>query len=287
MDKKLSYFDLSNPEPVLKSELNIAKWSYRSNLIEEHFKSWKNKSIDEIWICLENLINICNICCFHHKFIYLYSNINYKYLCDNGIIKPIYLDDEIKNESDEVKFNCMNRYCEYIMFPIRNVYNSLISWSIPSKPAIEKIKEYMGTNTLLEIGCGFGFWAKMMMNEGIDVIPTGMISRYENPYTNTPSDTDIFISRCFIPDEFIEMSSADAIIKYDQAKCLFVSWGSCTFYEELLELFKGDIIIIIGEDEGGCTDYFDCTCTDFDLVEEFETPRFYCINDSMRIYKRI
>ena len=48
----------------------------------------------------------------------------------------------------------------------REKYTANISWAIPSDEAISAISIFVGNETIIEIGAGLGYWAKLLQDKG-------------------------------------------------------------------------------------------------------------------------
>jgi len=54
----------------------------------------------------------------------------------------------------------------------RDYFTKNYGWSVPSEEAIDKLKEFVGGDSVLEIGSGYGMWAKVMQEAGLSVTAT-------------------------------------------------------------------------------------------------------------------
>ena len=163
----------------------------------------------------------------------------------------------------------------------RRDYANQFGWSVPSKEAIEKIKEFVGNESVLEVGAGRGLWAKLMQDAGISVVPTDYfvshgIEKEKNPRTFT---------------EVEKLKHLDAVNKYGDNKVLMLSWPPYNdpMAYETLKNFNGDKLIYIGEGVGGCTadDQF-CKLLNelWQEIEIIDIPQWSGIHDYLTLYVR-
>ena len=50
-------------------------------------------------------------------------------------------------------------------------------WAVPAEKAIEKIKTFVVNDKVVEIGSGYGLWAKLMQDAGIQIVSPYGIAR--------------------------------------------------------------------------------------------------------------
>jgi len=62
-----------------------------------------------------------------------------------------------------------------------------------------------------------------------------------------------------------------------------MSWGSGSCPD--LAKFKGNKLIVIGEDDGGCTDYVEDGEAGFKLVKRVNISRWSSLNDRLYLYR--
>ena len=155
-------------------------------------------------------------------------------------------------------------------------------WSVPSKEAIDKIKNFVGDGKVLEVGSGYGLWAKLLRDADINTHATDNLSWPENS-TWHPS------KKQFTSIENI--SNIEAIEKYPGYNVLMMSWPDYDkpFAVNSLETFKGDKIIYIGEGTYGCTgcDRFHALLDkEWEKVGDVDIPNWSGIHDYLSLYVR-
>lgn len=155
------------------------------------------------------------------------------------------------------------------------------AWAVPTKKAIEEIKQFVGNEQVIEIGAGLGLWAKLLQDIGIHVVPidtfTGRGKYYpENriPYTDVE-----------------EIGHTDALHKYPSHRVLMLVWPPYDdpMAYETLKNFTGNKLIYVGESGGGCTgdDKF-CYLlgSEWQEVKQINIPQWMGIHDYLWLYVR-
>ena len=157
----------------------------------------------------------------------------------------------------------------------------VFGWSIPSRSSLMELQQNVGNDTVLEIAAGKGLWSALMKSIGMKVITTSISDgHYYNEEDMKKTWTNVEMMDC-----------VEAVKKYTEANCLFLSWGSGQLHATLSS-FTGNKLIIVGEDYDGCTDALyeeeddlENNCG-FKLVDQIKIPVWYGIRDSISIYTR-
>lgn len=154
-----------------------------------------------------------------------------------------------------------------------------LSWAIPSKEAIHKIKEFAGSKLILEICAGLGLWTGLLRLLGCDVIATDTFT------THRTSREKALI------DDIIPMDAVTSVITYNLASVLFLCWPGCyeSYAADALEVFKGDKLIFIGEIKGGCTaddTFYDMLEAKWEEIGQLRILNWPSIHDIVIFYKR-
>lgn len=188
-----------------------------------------------------------------------------------------------KDLPEETLFTLIEKYAgdlihnENLMFTCiyRHIYTRTFGWSIPSREATDSICQFIGTSSVLEIGAGKGLWAAILKCKGIDIIATSIID-------------GLYCGEDDMQETFTDIEHIDciqAIDKYPHRDCLFVVWGSGILLPAVT-LFKGHKVIVIGEDEHGCTDYLSEDHPIFKYQESIKIPKWQGLWDKVRLYQR-
>jgi len=147
-------------------------------------------------------------------------------------------------------------------------------------PCVEAIESVVKLSPCIEIGCGSGYWSKLIKENGGDIIATDKImgekSKYSKEWKNEAIET---------------LDAEKAIEKYSDRNvllswpCYSKNWAA----KSISKIKPGKFLIFIGEDIGGCCandTFFEILDKDFELKEEIRIPQWFGIHDIMRIYRK-
>lgn len=162
----------------------------------------------------------------------------------------------------------------------RDYFTKEYGWSVPSKEAIQKIKEFVGQDKVIEIGSGHGMWAKLMIDNGITVAATDSFSHRAG-----------FVSQKKPFTEVEDLEAIAALKKYGAYNVLMLSWPPCgdKMASNSLKTFNGNKSIFIGEGKGGCTgddEFFDILSDNWKQIELVAIPRWFAIHDYLSLFVR-
>jgi hypothetical protein len=169
------------------------------------------------------------------------------------------------------------------------------AWAVPNEDAL-KVIAYHSPRGVVEIGAGGGYWAMLLRERGVDVVA----------YDPDPIGTDEWHSG----RQWSEVRKGDHTAVVDHPdRTLLLCWPSYAkaWTHQVVELFKGDTIIYVGEGSGGCTGddrmhallgaevycpHYDepCTCDwpdpQFALDGAVDIPQWLGLHDRLHVYKR-
>lgn len=155
------------------------------------------------------------------------------------------------------------------------------AWAIPSNNAIEKIKSY--SQKIIEIGAGSGYWAKLLADEGVDVIAF-------DDRSFTGDRDNIWLYEKTALHYPVGVGSVE-MIAANPDRDLLLCWPDydSDFAFQALKEFKSGIFFYIGEDEGGCTgcDEFHEELKKLELLEVIGIPNWHGIRDALYIYRKL
>jgi len=165
-----------------------------------------------------------------------------------------------------------DKFDSYDDFLRREKYVKGYGWAVPDRKSIEKIKQFVGNDQVLEIGSGLGTWAKLLQDEGIYVTPTDI--SVENSHT-----------------EVYEENHINSINTFNNHTVLMMVWPpyDSPMATEALKAFKGNKLIYVGEGHGGCTGndcFFDILYDNWELIEKVHIKQWYGLHDSLYLYVR-
>jgi len=165
-------------------------------------------------------------------------------------------------------------------YDLSRYFRSTFGWSIPSNDAVIAIRDFVGTDSVLEVCGGLGLWGGLLRAAGVEITVTDSFTSHGSCMENTFTDV-------------IPMDAVEAVRTYPTASTLFMCWPDSNnqIAYNAIKVFEGDKLIYIGERPGGCTadDKF------FDLLEEewissdFPTPsipQWYGIHDYLFFFER-
>jgi len=162
-------------------------------------------------------------------------------------------------------------------------------WSCPSQKAIVRIQSFLSPKDMIvEVGAGWGLWARLLKDEGFTVKATDALNQNTKHYIGIPEDKEIPYAQFFIDVE--QRDNLEAMALYGYYDCLLLIWPpyDTEMAYETLKAFKGDKIIYIGEGYGGCTasDNFFTELGRHFFEEDFTIPRWEGLHDYMFLYTR-
>ena len=164
----------------------------------------------------------------------------------------------------------------------RKAFINEFGWSVPTQKAIEEIKQFTGTDTVLEVGSGFGLWAHLLQQSGVQVIPTDAfvpMDKLHDPQTHSFTQVE-------------KLKALDAVSQYATSNTLMLVWP---LYDDpmaymALKNFKGNKVIYIGESGGGCTgddNFCKLLNEEWKIVKHIDIPQWKDIHDQIYLYTRL
>lgn len=182
-----------------------------------------------------------------------------------------------------------NNYYDFSELPRRDYFTKNYGWAIPDKNAIEKIRKFVGSATILSVAAGRGLWEKLMQDIGIQVIATD-IRRHESSFTDIEELEGLAATRKHGNENTVLMFNWPGYMDAWPTWCL--------------RAFKGSRVIYIGEGSGGCTadnDFHEELQENWRHIDNIDTmssnvaaegswyhdiPQWAGIHDSMHLYVR-
>jgi len=202
------------------------------------------------------------------------------------------LSARILRQPDETCFTCLMEppvSNDAARYAVHHGVKRRYSWAVPNDAAFDAIASW-SPNGVVEIGAGGGYWAMLLRGHGIDVVafdpdpvggPTGWHSGRQ----------------------WSEVLEGDHHrVKDYPDRTLLLVWPTYTgdWSHEVLEEYRGDTVVYVGEGYGGCCgddrmhellgdgDYRGEPCAAlFTVVEETEIPQWAGIHDRLTVHRRI
>jgi len=168
-------------------------------------------------------------------------------------------------------------------FMVRDKCIKEYAFAVPNEAAIEALVHH---GPVVEIGCGLGYWAKLVQDAGGEIIPydvnvndMGMVKLYMSKDEYMQPHTRIFHGGA----EVAELHSD---------KALFLCWppyDSSMAYECLKTYLEhgGQTLIYVGEGSGGCTgddEFHDLIEERMECAKNVRIPVWPGIHDYMDVY---
>ena len=154
------------------------------------------------------------------------------------------------------------------------------AWSIPTDEVVKSLAA-SHKKGIVEIGAGTGYWAWLLQQCGVHVMPfdSAPPSKGANPYRHVKEWTTV------------HEGAPQTLQMFAPNWTLLLSWPpySESFGADCLKSFKGDKVIFIGEDEGGCTgtdEMWNIFRHHWDLIDKLDIPQWQGIHDRVMLYTR-
>lgn len=120
-------------------------------------------------------------------------------------------------------------------------YRKVFGYAPMNHKSVMTLTGFIGEGNALEVCGGLGFISYLLASNGIDIVCTDKMVSHHQSWQST-----------WYP--VIKMDAVEAVQTY-RRDCLICSWAPLysTFLWDCIKEFKGDKMIIIGENQGGCT----------------------------------
>lgn len=172
---------------------------------------------------------------------------------------------------------------------VRKSYVHQFGWSIPSEEAVKAIIEFAHGRTIIDLGCGTGYWSSLF-SQSIETFEK------DDPYKCNIVAIDVhetFV--CHYPQRQIMEGNAYLRECTVLESCLFLSWPEQTRIMRdptmktinFVHNFKGDRVVIVGEGSDGCTGWLDeDDDPDWILVKEMQIHQWPTVHDKVFFFAR-
>jgi len=162
---------------------------------------------------------------------------------------------------------------EYVLW--REALRSHFSYGIPDKVALKIISRY---SPLVEIGAGNGYWAYLLSKVGADILAYDLFP----PLTGTNFQFSKY-------QWFLIFKGGPEVLSAIRNRNLLICWPpyNDNMAKNCLTYFKGEFVIYIGENKGGCngTDsFFDNLEKEYTLVKVHNLSHW--AKDNLGVWKR-
>lgn len=165
---------------------------------------------------------------------------------------------------DDLSYRGKQRQAFNLNGPTHHDYRRRVTsrwtWAIPDPATLDYIVKALDGRPVVEMGAGSGYWAWMLSQMGVDVVA----------YDKTPvGHEDSWYRQDFIAEhgkwedvevqEFFPVQQGDvevlSLLDDCAERVLFLCWPNydTDFAYEALKAYRGDLLVYIGEGNGGCT----------------------------------
>jgi hypothetical protein len=161
------------------------------------------------------------------------------------------------------------------------------AYSTPTEEALSMIE---ACGPVVEVGAGRGYWAKCLADRGVDVIATDVALPASGSNVCWGSDEVAGVDQYY---PTVEMHGVQAADLYSD-RALMMVWPDpeTRMASDVLSNYRGDTLIYVGEDAGGCTGnqaFFDEVEdeTKWTLRASAVLPPWPGTHDGITIYDRV
>ena len=156
-------------------------------------------------------------------------------------------------------------------------------WSVPTKEAVEQLKDFIGDDQVIEIGAGIGLWAKLLQDEGVPVVATDNFELATDPKAD-------YITRDPPFTTIEDLDHEESLQSYPEHGVLMFIWPPCDdpMATSALKAFRGNKVIYIGEFRG-CTandEFHDILDSNWTETNRIYIPHWHGISDSVMLLVR-
>lgn len=153
------------------------------------------------------------------------------------------------------------------------------AWAIPTPAALTEIAAY---GPIVEIGAGTGYWARLLRESDVNIVaydlhPPVVGAEDNHWHQNVPTWTQV-------------LPGSPECAAYHPDRALLLCWPPRSpMAHEALSAYRGDYIIYIGEESGGCTAdnaFFDSLKRNWRRIKVIDIPRWWDCYDKIIIYRR-
>ncbi len=128
------------------------------------------------------------------------------------------------------------------------------SWAVPNESALEEITKYQ---PILEGGAGLGYWAKLLQDQDVDIIPS-------DPSPPVKGWTDVVLGDAYI-------------FSREKHRTLFLCWVPEEDAKEVVESYSGNIVLWVGEP---------IRFTGFKSIKTVNIPQWDGYKDALFVFRR-
>lgn len=168
-------------------------------------------------------------------------------------------------------------------YDAREVFRAKYGYAVPSPKAILAIKNFVGSDSILEINAGRGTWARLLIDEGVSVDATDLFAPIDSKYPPFRESNETFTP--------IRIAHATIAALETNANCLMTIWPcyDTPMADDALKVFRGNKLVYVGEDSDGCTGdrgFHERIAKDWLYYGEMGIPKWSGLHDRLYLYTR-
>ena len=151
------------------------------------------------------------------------------------------------------------------------------AWAIPTEIVVRRLAEF---SPICDLGCGTGYWAKLLVDVGAEVIAVDARPPLEGH------------NHCHRSAAFADILRSDAAtFDVPPGHALMLCWPpySNDMAAQAITRYRGDRVIYVGEGLGGCTGddtFHEMLAAHWNQVARYEIPQWDAVHDAVRVYAR-
>ena len=161
---------------------------------------------------------------------------------------------------------------------LRDAFIARFGFAVLTGRAIGELVDLVGEDAqIVEVGAGSGYWAYELQAAGLDVRPTDPGDMWSDLRPNEYGIVE-------------RLTGVEAVEDYGPDFTLMMVWPAMDSWPaETLEAYRGDRLILCGEDRDGCTGsarLFDILESGWEEVGYVNIPSFPRVHDSLTVWRR-
>ncbi len=156
------------------------------------------------------------------------------------------------------------------------------AWAIPNLSALQEIAHH---GSIIELGCGNGYWAWLLRKMGVDILACDPLAAGD-PGSHRDAGTTAWTE---LLTAGVEILSAPG----HRERTLFLCWPPpfSSMAADCLKLYQGNRLLYVGEEPGGCCgdeEFEELIRRDWLLEKRVNIPRGPApfVKDSLYVYRR-
>ena len=152
----------------------------------------------------------------------------------------------------------------------RKSFVASYAWAIPSREAIDRIANAVGSRKLLEVCAGSGLWASLLAARGVEVVASDLGPPPSLHYVVHRIDAEAAVKQC------------------TDCAALMLSWpphrSDCAF--RALQAFEGDLLVFVGDGRFTANErFFAALASDWAQTGHIQLDAWPGTQDAVRIYQ--